>query len=81
MPLPDEFVKEQERRKQLLSAAACGDGEAQKELQREYRVRVFSAAERANYECVQVKPSRFQDLYGQRLDSKRDLDPEEEQRS
>lgn len=31
----DEFVKEQERRKQLLSAAAYGDGEAQKELQRD----------------------------------------------
>lgn len=77
----DEFVQEQERRKQLLSAAAYGDGEAQKELQREYRVRVFSAAERATYKCVEVKPSRFQDLYGQRLESKRNLDQEQEQRS
>ena len=77
----DDFVKEQERRKQLLSSAACGDGEAQKELHREYRVRLFSAAERAKYECVETKPSRFQDLYGQRSGSKRDLDPDEEQRS
>jgi hypothetical protein len=64
MPLPHAFVEEQERRKQLLSAAASGSNEAQKELHREYRVRVLSAEERANYKYVEIKPSRFLDLYG-----------------
>ena len=57
MRLPDEFVEEHKRRKQLL-AAANGDGQAQRELQREYRVRVFSATERAKYKCVEVKSDR-----------------------
>ena len=67
MLLPDAFIEEQERRKQLLSAAAKGIDAAQKELQREYRVRVFSAEERANYEYAEIKPTRFHDLYGRRL--------------
>jgi hypothetical protein len=58
MRLPDEFVEEHERRKQLLSAAANGNGEAQNELQREYRVRVFSAVERAKYKYAEVKSDR-----------------------
>ncbi len=46
MRLPDAFIEEQEHRKHLLVAAANGDVAAQKELQREYSVRVLSAAER-----------------------------------
>ena len=78
MPLPHAFVEEQERRKQLLSAAAKGSNEAQEELQREYRVRVFSTEERANYKYVEIKPTRFRDLYGPVHSS---MDQEHEQRS
>ena len=56
MRLSDELVEEQERRKQLLLAAANGDGEAQEELQREYQVRVFSAEERAKYKYAEITP-------------------------
>ena len=66
MQLHDAFIEEQERRKQLLSAAAKGSAEAQKELRREYRVRVFSAEECAKYQYAEIKPTRFQDLYGRR---------------
>ena len=59
MRLPDEFVEEQERRKRLLLAAANGDGEAQKELRREYQVRIFSAEERAKYKYTEIKLDRL----------------------
>ena len=58
MRLPDAFIEEQEHRKQLLAAAANGDAAAQKELQKEYSVRVFSAAERARFEYTLTKPDK-----------------------
>jgi hypothetical protein len=36
--------------------------------QREYRVRILSAEERAAYKYVDIKPAWFQDLYGQLQD-------------
>ena len=52
---------EQEYRRQLLAAARKGKATAREELQREYNVRVYSAAERAElyYEAIPQMKGRL----------------------
>ena len=64
MRLPDAHSEEQERRKQLLSATAKGNDEAQKELQREYRVRLLSAEEGAAYTYARSSRPGFKTYTG-----------------
>ena len=49
---------EMEHRRRLLAAARKGKAEAKEELEREYRVRVYSAAERATLYYAAIPPMR-----------------------
>lgn len=49
-----ELDREQEYRRQLLAAARSGKTAAQEELQREFNVRIYSAAERAKLDVPRL---------------------------